>query len=244
MHITVNLGNAKLNISERGYDTLKALLRKLTDSVPDTMRQMVQDDAESRLAEYFTTKVATDNVITEADVEAAFANLGFGSSSSRQQDAEASDADFESSENQGTDKADTNSGPTQAEGDQTANTAQPNGTAEPLRRDLTDVFISGVCSGIARKMDCDVVWIRLAFVFGTIFLAQIWVPVAYLVLWLVLPPSGTAESEGPDIRFDSDGGAQKNGCLRGCLIVAICIVALIAVGLLFMLPFGLIGLVL
>lgn len=243
MHITVSLGNTQLNISENGYERLKTLRQKLLNSVPETMRKVVEDDADARLAEYFTTKVATGNVITDVDVEAAFAHLGLGTSS-RKQDAEASDADFESgpenADAQGT--ADANSNTSQPDsGQQPDAAAQPNGKSEPLSRDLSDVFISGVCSGIARKMDCDVVWIRLAFVCGTLFLAQVWVPVAYLILWAVLPTSRAAEADGPDIRFDSDGGAQRNGCLRGCMIAAICIMAFIAICALFVVPFVLFG---
>lgn len=238
MQITVSLGNTQLNISENGYERLKTLRQKLLNSVPETMRKVVEDDADARLAEYFTTKVATGNVITETDVEAAFAHLGLGTSS-RKHDAEASDADFESGPEdanaQGPENADANSNTSQPDA------AQSNGKSDPLSRDLSDVFISGVCSGIARKMDCDVVWIRLAFVCGTLFLAQVWVPVAYLILWAVLPTSRAAEADGPDIRFDSDGGAQRNGCLRGCMIAAICIIAFIAVCALFVVPFVMFG---
>lgn len=236
MLITVTIGGSRLNMSERGYERLKARMRQLTDSVPESMRQMVQDDAESRLADYFARRISVAEVLTDADVDAAFADLGLGAS-----------AKTESEENRagGTTRD-------EAKGPETA----PDGASQgpvphdaqsgsgPWRRDTSDKIVAGVCSGIARKAGCDPIWIRLAFVCFTVCAWQAWVAVAYLILWLVLPADGTKTGgSDPDIRFES--GGRRSGCLSVALTVLLCLVALAAVVLgLCVAPFFLMNLIL
>lgn len=49
-----------------------------------------------------------------------------------------------------------------------------------LKKNHKDVIFDGVCSGIARYLDIDAIWIRLVFVFGSF----IWL---YIVLMLIMP---------------------------------------------------------
>lgn len=58
-------------------------------------------------------------------------------------------------------------------------------TRRPLRRDVRNKMIGGVCAGIARRYDLSVTGLRLAFVISTILPGpQI---LAYLLLWLLIP---------------------------------------------------------
>ncbi len=52
----------------------------------------------------------------------------------------------------------------------------------------TDAMLGGVCAGIAEYFDLDPTLIRLAFIILTI--ATVLVPslIAYIVLWIVIPP--------------------------------------------------------
>ncbi|NJN52472.1 MAG: PspC domain-containing protein [Gammaproteobacteria bacterium] len=58
----------------------------------------------------------------------------------------------------------------------------------PRRRlglDAKEGIIGGVCAGIARVIDVDVSWVRVATVITAIFFTKIMIA-AYLVAWLVL----------------------------------------------------------
>lgn len=63
----------------------------------------------------------------------------------------------------------------------------------PLERS-TDRVIAGVCGGLARHFDVDPVIIRLAFVVAAI--AGGAGILAYVVLWIVMPPAGVAATSG------------------------------------------------
>ena len=59
-----------------------------------------------------------------------------------------------------------------------------NASARRFRLDKQRGSIAGVCAGIANYADCDVTWVRLAFVLTTIFLTGAPL-IAYLVLWAI-----------------------------------------------------------
>jgi len=55
----------------------------------------------------------------------------------------------------------------------------------PLRRDMRNKMIGGVCAGIARRYNLSVTGLRLAFVISTILPGpQI---LAYVLLWVLIP---------------------------------------------------------
>ena len=57
-----------------------------------------------------------------------------------------------------------------------------------LRRSLVDRQIAGVCGGIARYFDIDLVFVRVAWVVLTIAPGAIFLGVlTYLVAWLIIP---------------------------------------------------------
>ena len=69
-------------------------------------------------------------------------------------------------------------------------------------RDPLDSKLGGVCSGIARYFDCDPTWIRLGIVFvvlASFFLHCVCIqnaamdhhPMAYVILWIVVPEAKT-----------------------------------------------------
>ena len=65
-------------------------------------------------------------------------------------------------------------------------------TRPRIRRDTQNGMIGGVAAGLARHLDIDVVWVRLAFVLLTVFGGGFGL-VAYLAAWLIVPSDdGTA----------------------------------------------------
>jgi len=64
----------------------------------------------------------------------------------------------------------------------------PHGAAPPrrVRRDTNEAMLGGVAAGLARHLDVDVVWVRLAFVLAAVFANGLGL-VAYIAAWLIIP---------------------------------------------------------
>ncbi len=60
----------------------------------------------------------------------------------------------------------------------------------PLRRDTRHKVLGGVCSGIARRYGLSTTALRWAFVISCVLPGPQFI--AYLVLWIVLPPDTRA----------------------------------------------------
>jgi phage shock protein PspC (stress-responsive transcriptional regulator) len=56
----------------------------------------------------------------------------------------------------------------------------------PLRRDVSNKMIAGVCAGIARRYGLSRTGLRLAFVISCVLPGPQFI--AYLLLWILLPP--------------------------------------------------------
>jgi phage shock protein PspC (stress-responsive transcriptional regulator) len=56
----------------------------------------------------------------------------------------------------------------------------------PLRRDTSNKMIAGVCAGIARRYGLSLTGLRLAFVLSCVLPGPQFI--AYLLLWVLLPP--------------------------------------------------------
>jgi phage shock protein PspC (stress-responsive transcriptional regulator) len=55
----------------------------------------------------------------------------------------------------------------------------------PLRRDMSNKMIAGVCAGIARRYGLSLSGLRLAFVISCVLPGPQFI--AYLLLWVLLP---------------------------------------------------------
>lgn len=55
-----------------------------------------------------------------------------------------------------------------------------------MRRDIKNGILGGICSGIAKSTGIPTLFIRLAFIFGTLWLGG--GVLIYLILWLLLKP--------------------------------------------------------
>jgi len=69
-----------------------------------------------------------------------------------------------------------------------------------IRRNMTDRVLAGVCSGIAQTYNFNPLWLRLLFVFATIYLFP-WAIVVYLIAAIVIPKENVAFEEIKYKRF-------------------------------------------
>jgi phage shock protein C len=95
-----------------------------------------------------------------------------------------------------------------------------------LRRSAHDRMVSGVAGGIAEYIDIDPVFVRIAFVLGTIFGAGLGLLI-YVVAWIVMPGGG-APVVTPRRRRPRRGRRLGGSLVFGLLLIAIGAAALLA----------------
>ncbi len=236
MNVSITIDTVTISITEKGYERLRSRMATLLTSVPESIRELVSADAEKRLAEYFSSKLTDGNAIfTEADVDNAFSELGFGkakegnggSEKNEAADDKNSDNSMCNSETETQDGAKGDGAPLSGENDNDAGNSK-----RSFWRSKSQVVIGGVCGGISEKYDIDVVWVRLAFVAITLFFVQPWFFVVYLILWIILPINSSRVEDGV-ILNGPEGSGGRGGCLRCCFVALVLGLAFLAICLFF-----------
>ncbi len=69
----------------------------------------------------------------------------------------------------------------------------------PLRRDSSNNILGGVCSGLARKIGIDPVFIRVFFLIAALF-RGFFIPV-YIILWIIIPSDKEKITIKKNIRY-------------------------------------------
>ncbi len=189
--ININLSGRVIPIEDSAYEKLQAYIESLRRYFAnEESRDEIINDIESRIAELLHEKIRKGaTAITDEDVNEVIASMG-------------TVEDFEAEEKENASSATTASA-SQESNQQNYSYAEkkPRGR---LYRDSNDKFIGGVCSGLASYLNVDPAVVRLLFAiigFGTGigFLA-------YIILWIVLPPkdldgySGKRLYRNPDDR--------------------------------------------
>lgn len=180
--ININLSGRVIPIEDSAYEKLQAYIESLRRYFANEEgRDEIINDIESRIAELMSEKVRKGaSSITDDDVNEIITSMG------RVEDFEA-----EEKENAASSAAASSSTSSSSQ-----QRAEPNFTTSAtnkksrgrLYRDSNDKFIGGVCSGIAAYMNVDPAIVRILFAiitfggFGLGFLA-------YIILWIVLPPN-------------------------------------------------------
>lgn len=59
--------------------------------------------------------------------------------------------------------------------------------SQPLHRSSSNVFIAGVCGGIAEWLGWDPTLVRVLYVLASVFSAAFPGVLVYIILWLVMP---------------------------------------------------------
>ena len=159
------------------------LLKQYTDSLSryfaaEEGKEEIINDIESRIAELFQERLKQGaTCITDDDVNAIIKSMG-------------RPEEFDAEEDNGPSAY--NGGAKLAGGQQSQQNTGSGSTHKRLYRDENDKVIGGVCSGLANYFGLDPIIVRIIFVviFGITFLA-------YIILWLVVPSSSSAEIGGP-----------------------------------------------
>ncbi len=171
--ININLSGRVIPIEDAAYEKLQAYIESLRRYFAnEESRDEIINDIESRIAELLQEKIRKGAAaITDDDVSEVIASMG-------------TVEDFEAEEKENASSATTASASQQSNQQNfTYGEKKPRGR---LYRDSNDKFIGGVCSGIATYLNVDPAVVRLLFAiigFGTGIGF-----VAYIILWIVLPP--------------------------------------------------------
>ncbi|MEQ8241616.1 MAG: PspC domain-containing protein [Cyclobacteriaceae bacterium] len=182
--ISINIGGIIFHIEEDAYDQLKTYLDSVSKyfaSFDDN--QEIISDIESRIAEIFLTKLADGRqTVNIEDVDELIKTMG-------------TTKDFEATfENQP--EEDSKKSSSEKEEKQHQETAEEENTTTDKRlyRDTKRKMLGGVASGIAHYFRIDPLWVRLLTL--ALFVNIVFVGfsgailLAYIILWIVLPPNG------------------------------------------------------
>ncbi len=193
--ININLSGRVIPIEDSAYENLQAYIESLRRYFAnEESREEIINDIESRIAELMSEKVRKGaDCITDENVEEIISSMG------RPEDFEAEDiADNSANMKQGQ--------TTQQESSSSSSYSERKTTRGRLYRDTGDKFVGGVCSGIAAYLNVDPAIVRILFAiitFGGFGLGF----VAYILLWIILPPkdlegySGKRLYRNPDDRI-------------------------------------------
>lgn len=176
--ININLSGRVIPIEDSAYEKLQAYIESLRRYFAnEESRDEIINDIESRIAELLHEKIRKGaETTTDADINEIIASMG-------------TIEDFEAAEKENiassTTASSSNQGQNQ-EQQQQQYTSTKQTSRGRLYRDSNDKFIGGVCSGIASYLNVDSAVIRLLFAIlgfatGVGFLA-------YIILWIILPP--------------------------------------------------------
>ena len=180
-NISINISGIIFHIEEDGYE----ILRKYLDSINRYFSSFEDNseilaDIESRIAEILLSKLSEGKqVVTSDDVNALMATMG-------------SVNDFKAAEEQevGGPSASTE----QREQQQKSTEPRQPISGRKLFRDERKKILGGVCSGLAHYFNIDPVWPRILFALLA-FATYGGLLVAYIILWIIIPPSETLEDE-------------------------------------------------
>lgn len=168
--ININLSGRVVPIEDSAYEKLQAYIESLRRYFAnEESRDEIINDIESRIAELLQEKIRKGaDAVTDADINEVIASMG-------------TVEDFEAEE-----KENATSTTASAQNNQQQYSYTEKKPRGRLYRDSNDKFIGGVCSGIASYLNVDPAVVRLLFAIigfgaGIGFLA-------YIILWIVLPP--------------------------------------------------------
>lgn len=164
--LNINLGGYALTIDDDAYEYLSNYLDSIRRRFSESEgRDEILQDIEARLGELMSAELGNRSIVMLPDVQAAVEVMGK---------------------------------PEDFGGEPVADTRRSSRGPGPIRvgkrlfRDEEDATAGGVCSGLSAYFGiADPVWLRLIFVFLTIFSGGTWI-IVYLLLWVLVPAAHTA----------------------------------------------------
>lgn len=196
--ISITIGGVLFHIEEDGFDQLRQYLdevHRYFASVADSRE--ILNDIEARIAELFIARHTERNeAITADDVAEVVRIMGTVADFAA---ADATDEPFaEGNATSGTSASGAESQNQQGAQKQASGTTPP---VAPLRRNLKDKMLGGVCSGIGIYLRIQAVWVRIIFLM--LFFGLVWLPafpaamfVLYCALWISLPGEYLEQEKG------------------------------------------------
>lgn len=180
--ININLSGRVIPIEDSAYEKLQQYIESLRRYfASEEGRDEIINDIEGRIAELMSDKVRKGaESITDEDVEDIISSMG------RVEDFEAADQEAAAAGTSTASSAGTSTKENREQGSSSAHTS-PKKERGRLFRDTNDKFIGGVCSGIAAYLNVDPAIVRILFAiisFGGFGFGIL----AYIILWIVLPP--------------------------------------------------------
>ncbi len=171
--ININLSGRVIPIEDSAYEKLQGYIESLRRYFAnEESRDEIINDIESRIAELLHEKIRKGaDAVTDADVNEVIASMG-------------TVEDFEAEEKE---NVSASAAPSSQQTNTGADYTYTKKEKSRLYRDSSDKMIGGVCSGIASYLGIDPAIVRILFAiisfggFGLGFLA-------YIILWIVLPP--------------------------------------------------------
>lgn len=186
-----NISGKIYYIDEDAYMLLQNYFTQLRNSFPGDEGREIVDDIEGRVAEIFEDKmVGGSSVVTLADVNEVIERMGRPEELSDEEGAPSGAGDDETVEEK-----------------PFISINLP--TKKRLYRDTRNKVFGGVVSGVARYLNWDCNIMRLLLVVIALCTYVLPLCVAYLVLWMIIPPAGTSrqilEMQGRPVTVDSVG---------------------------------------
>lgn len=190
--ININLSGRVIPIEDSAYEKLQAYIESLRRYFAnEESRDEIINDIESRIAELLHEKIRKGAAaITDEDVNEVIASMGTVEDfEAEEQETATATATAPSASSQ---QSNTNAGYTYIKKERSR-----------LYRDSSDKMIGGVCSGIANYLGIDPAIVRILFAivsfggFGLGFLA-------YIILWIVLPPKDLGDFSGKRLYRNPD----------------------------------------
>ncbi|MFI2742559.1 PspC domain-containing protein [Zhouia sp. PK063] len=184
--VNINLANTFFHIDEDAYAKLLRYLEAVKRSFKNTAGEdEIIADIEARVAELFAEKLQSERqVITSKEVDEVIAVMG-------QPEDYMVDEEIFDDEPPVTKRK---------------RTSKKSNTHKQLYRDIDHKYIAGVSSGLSYYANIDAIWIRLLWVFLTIFTWGGFLFV-YILLWVVMPEARTTAQKlamrGEDVNISN-----------------------------------------
>ena len=176
---TISLGGMNFTIDDDAYDVLNQYFLALSKRFPEDEKEEILRDIESRMAELFTFKLQTRNVIDINDVNEVIEVIGHPEQFDDESDntpKEDSSENYNSEEKNSEEKRNF--------------TNRSRKEYRKLYRNSTDKIIGGVASGLAAYFDLDPVVMRILFVVLA-FVSLGWGILIYLIFLIAMPEANT-----------------------------------------------------
>ncbi|WP_405382781.1 PspC domain-containing protein [Maribacter sp. LLG6340-A2] len=168
--VNINLANMLFHIDEEAYNKMRRYLESVKRSFANTPgSDEIIADIEARIAELFHEKLENERqVITTKEVDEVIAIMG------QPEDYMVDEEIFED--------------------EPRATSARKQSRVKKLFRDTDKKYVAGVSSGLAHYFGIDPLWIRLIWIFLTIFTWGGFIFI-YGLLWILIPEAKTTSQK-------------------------------------------------